>query len=355
MHKFSLQHILTLLISIFFYHSAYAEHIKIYIWEDYISDNVINEFTAKTGHTVELVIYDDEDTRDAIIVSGKSSHYNLMLVDSLSITNFSGQGLFNDISQAPIANRKHITDKWLSSCGSYGLPYSKGTLGIGYRSSINKSPITSWKNILVPNEEHKKRTLMLKNNIDTTAIGLLAHNLDPFSESKIDLKVAFQSLKAQQNELADYKYIISHISEYKEKSEISLAMMYSDDIKTITDMSGQTDWVYVVPDEGTLFWVDCFTSPQGKTLSTATLEFLNFLNIPEIAIQNAEEIDFSTTNETALTLASDEYKNNPRFIASTKVISNSHTYKKISPESMILRHKMLSSLHANANISEQNK
>ncbi|QIR16016.1 polyamine ABC transporter substrate-binding protein [Shewanella aestuarii] len=320
--------------------AAYADDINIYTWEDYFSDDIIAEFEQQTGHKITLTYYDSEPDRDNLLLSEQAKNFNIVLIDSLMLgINNSKQPMyrFSETSMPSISNHN---PKWRQACGDVGIPYAKGTIGIAYRESVSKTPITSWSQLFTPPAEHQNRTLMIKDNLDTAAVALIANNLPPFSENKDDLKVAFDTLKQQEPYLLSYQYLLTHTAINQDKSRASLGMAYSGDIASITKNSGQTDWKYVVPDEGTLFWVDCLAIPFEENATEATLSFLNYINDPQVAIAVAEEILFSTTNDAAVKLGSESYLSDPDLFISSDIQARSSFYQPVSDESMLLRQRM---------------
>ncbi len=321
-----------------------ADDINIYTWEDYFSDDVIAEFEKKTGHKVTLTYYDSEPDRDALLLSEQAKNFNIVLIDSLMLKINSKTQPMYSFSTTSLPSITNHNPKWREACGNIGVPYAKGTIGIAYRESVSKTPITSWSQLFTPPKEHQNRVLMIKDNIDTAAVALIANALSPFSESKDDLKIAFNTLKQQEANLLSYQYLLTHTAINQEKSYASLGMAYSGDIATITKNSGQTDWKYVVPDEGTLFWIDCLAIPFVENATEATLSFLTYINDPQVAITVAEGNVFSTTNDAAIALGSESYLSDPDLFISPEIQARSSFYEVISVESMLLRQRMNNSL-----------
>lgn len=320
--------------------TSFADDINIYTWEDYFSGDVLAEFQRQTGHKVNLTYYDNEQDRDVLLLSKQAKNFNIILIDSLMLNIHASKHSMYHFSETSLPSITNHNPKWIEACGDVGVPYAKGTIGIAYRESINKTPINSWSQLFTPPNEHKNRVLMIKDNIDTAAIALMVNNLLPFSENKDDLKVAFNTLKQQQPHLLGYQYILTHTAVNQNKSTASMAMVYGGDIATIIKNSGQKDWKYIVPNEGTLFWVDCLAIPFKESATEATLSFLKYINDPQVAINVAEEIEFSTTNDAAIELGSESYLSNPDLFISQEVQARSSFYKVISDDSILLRQRM---------------
>lgn len=328
----------------FFVTPLYAQDIKILTWEDYLSESVIKAFTKETGHTVKLYYYDSGPELHAMLSKGQGSQFDLVLMDDAVTGHYGKEGLFQSLTSIPIANLQYNSLQSQQTCGQYGIPYAQGTMGIIYRSSISKTVIDSWTDLLTPPKEHVGTTMMFKDDIDTIAIALLAQGSDPFSLDQDELKSAYLLLKAQTKYLLRYGYPVSYVLRQGKSSQLTLASSYSDDLKSIKRASGQDDWKYIVPKEGTLFYVDCFTAPSGVVVKEGTKALLGFINDPVMAYKNAQDIGFYTTNQAALLLSSDEYKNNKEISTSAEILKRSYKYKRLPESDVIIRNKMLSLL-----------
>lgn len=322
-----------------------AQEIKIYTWEGFLSDDVVAAFTKKTGHSIKQYFYDSEIDRDAALMNGlAATKYNLVIIDSETTKDYGQLGVLQPLSSLAIANIQYNGKKWRDACGQYGIPYAKGTMGIAHRGSVSKTEITSWHDLLTPPEEHIGTTMMFKNDIDTIAIALLAQGSHPFTGNKQELKSAYQLLQAQSQYLMAYGYPLTHVFEHKKSSTLTLAAVYSGDVQTIKKSTGQNDWEYVVPEEGTLFFVDCFAAPSGHIVQEASKAFLAFINDPTVAYQNASDTWFSTTNEAALSLATKQYKNDNELFPDAVTLKRSYPYQSISTDDRIIRNKIISIL-----------
>lgn len=318
-----------------------ADEIRFYNWESYLSSEFITQFEAETGHHVNEIFYDEEDVRDAVITSGRGDNYDVILVDAFSLMSLQDGDNFHNLSQLEFSNRRFIGEKWQQACGQYGIPYAHGTLGIAYRDSINKTPITSWNQLLNPPLEHVGRVAMLFDAMDTVAVALLAAGYSAFSEDEKELKIAYDKLIAQKPNVATYEYGVSYAITHGADSQLSMAMVYSTDMWSLSEYTGQDDWQYVIPKEGTAEWVDCLVLPVSHPIAEATVQFLDYLNDPRIAIENAESVWITTTNEGALALASDDYLADSALFPPSDVMEKSESYRAMSTQGLNFRKRML--------------
>lgn len=323
---------------------ALAEEIHVYTWEDYFDLEMVKQFEQETGHIVRFTYYDDETMRDSLINSDKGLNFNIILLDNLMLNHHSKTHKMFAFNELNTPNLKHQSSQWRDACSAFGVPHAKGTIGIAYRESVNKTPITSWKNLFYPAQEHLGRVSMINDDVDTLAVALLLNGDDPFTDDKEKVKKAYAHLKSQQEYLSTYEYFLTYGSTYKTETNISLAFAYSGDLASMIKSTKQEDWRYVVPKEGTLFWVDCLAIPREILATEGTLAFINFFSRPDVALHSAENTGYSTTNKSALLNASEEYLSDTSLFTSDDVKARSQSYKTISPAGRALRSRINSTL-----------
>ena len=324
---------------------SWAEELKLFFWEEYIAPEVVEAFERETGHTIEQFYLDNDEERDAIIISGRGGRFDLVIIDSQSLKTDGDVEYFHTISDLKAPNVKHLTPQSRKACGQRGVPYAWGTVGLAYRESVNQNGITSWMQLFNITPENRGKTMIITDSIDITMITLLALGLPPLSSDKDHLRQAYALLKQQKPSLYSYGYGLSRAIDLKQNFDLTLMMIYSSDVETLQRITQQQDWRFVLPKEGFVVWTDCLAIPKSdKPVKQATYDFLNFINRPEIAKLNAESILFSSPNQSALKLASPEYLNNPILFPNPEVIKKGIGYSYLPNEQLRLRSRMLQKL-----------
>ena len=80
--------------------------------------------------------------------------------------------------------------------------------------------------------------------------------------------------------------------------ETVLAHIWTGDaiLAGLPDSGGREGIVYVIPQEGCTIWQDNLAVPVGAPDPYTAMVFINYLNDPEIAAQNAEWVGYGTPN-----------------------------------------------------------
>lgn len=321
-----------------------AQEILFYNWVGYLDQTLVEQFESEHRIKIAQDYFASEDLRDEVINSGRANGFDLVLVDGWSLQIMGNKKLFHNVSDLIRSMPERFGSEFQQACGEYGIPYSWGTLGIVYRSEVARQPITSWKQLFHPPKEHQGKIVMYSDIVDGTASALLAAGQSPFTSEVDALKQAYGLFQTQAPHVLAYEYGDSYAYRHGASSEMTMALGYSGDEYSIAEVTGQADWTYVVPNEGTVIWTECLAFPASGEIHPQTLEFVRFLSRPEIAIQNAESVWMATPVTQALELASEEYRTDPGLFPDQEVLEKSHHYQPIASNGQRLRFKIQQSL-----------
>ena len=290
-----------------------ADTVVLYTWEDYISLDIGKRFTQATGHQLEILAYSDDRARNRTLLHGRKK-IDLVILGSNDLHFMQRLEKFTDLSSADIPNKKHINDNWQQYCGDYGLAYSYGTTGIAYRSSMAKKPIQSLADFFYPDPA-------LSGNIvysldDSLLVETANFMINPEDSASLSTQLGAitQLVKDHSKHVLAYEHGANYARTHGADSQMAMTLTYSSDLDYLASTTQQDDWEYVVPEEGTFLWVDCMATPSYRSLSPATIVFLEFINRPDIAAHNAEAVWLATANSSALKHTSEAYRKAPALI-----------------------------------------
>lgn len=286
-----------------------AEEVRLFTWEGYFSEEVLTDFELQTGHSVKQIYFESESLRDDVIYSGKGAAYDLFILDGYTVKTFGEKGILNVINSSLSSELTNFSDGAKKACYKYGIPYSFGSIGIGYRSSKVTEKFNSWMDVFNYAKQNPGKVIIPDEDIDTVAIALMALGYHPMSNDELELKKAYRLLSEVIDSLLVFRNALGYAIDEGEDSKMDVAVFYSGETEQISKVTKQDDWQYTIPHEGTLLWYECFSSYGNKPLNQASIEFLQFISNPKNAIKNAEEIWFATANKQAIKLADDDYLN----------------------------------------------
>lgn len=318
-----------------------AEKLTLLNWEAYLSDQVIALWQQETGIEIEQIYFDNDEKRDQIISQREDYQVDLVVVDEIATRTFGERGTLLELNSQLVPNIEHIRPRWREQCSEFGVPYMWGTFGISYRTDKLRSPPQSWKDLLQPEPALKGHIGMMDDYTDmlSPALFYLGYPID--TESEDHLKMAFQLLKQQAIDVLTYDYAITFLQVSPKAERLYMALTYSGDHHTLNEIVGKEGlWEYIVPKEGTVLWVDCLSVSNHSPNKALALQFLNFINRPDIAALNAEGIQFATANQSALKYLPAAVLEDATLYPSEEVIQRSSLYTKLSDENVMLRQRI---------------
>lgn len=229
----------------------FAVELKLFIWEGYISQDVLNRFAKEKGITVNLIYFDSDQTRDEVIASTGKESFDLVLFHNVAAQVFGKNNYLTAINSTNVPNLVNVDKQWRESCGNFGIPYFYGTLGIVYDKSKVNPPPQSWHDLLAPSKEHQGHVNMVEDSTDVLIPPLLYLGYTINSEETDELRQAYDLLLDQLPSITGYKYVLTNLGLVSPSHDIHMALAYSGDQYTLNDQTGSENWQYVIPKEGT--------------------------------------------------------------------------------------------------------
>lgn len=322
-----------------------AETLNLLNWEEFLSEAVIERWEAETGVHIQQVYFDSGDKRDEVLA--KPDHrIDIALTELISGDRFGKRGLLDPIDPQSVPNLEHLAKRWTNSCGAYGVPYLWGTLGIAYRADRLAVAPHSWADILEPKNRDEPHIIMMEDHEDILAGPLLYRQRSINTSNTEELKAAYDLLLAQSAAVLTYEYAITSLGSQHNRNKADMALAYSGDQQVLNAIEGVEGepWRYVVPEEGTLLWVDCLSIPANGAQKALAYRFLDFINDPQVAALNAAELGVATPNAAAEALLPEAVRQDPTIYPPESVLENSQVYAPRPLEATQTRRRIISAL-----------
>ena len=324
--------------------SLEATELSLLIWEDYLADEVVSDFTKKTGISIVQSHFDSDQNRDELVASAKGQRFDLVLFDNIAAQIFGKNNKLLAISRANVPNIDNIDRKWSETCGNFGVPYFYGTTGIVYDKNKYPVPPQSWQALLMPENAHQGHVVMIDDFADTLVPALLYLGYNINTEKESELREAYALLENQVPSVLNYSYAVTNLKAAGEQSAMHMAFAYSGDQYALNEVVGEENWQYVIPREGTAIWMDCLTVTAWTKNKEASLRFLNYLLDLRVAAKNTEEIYSATPMSGVRQYLSEEAARDEGIFPDFESISNGQMYRIISNNTMLIRKRIVETL-----------
>tara|TARA_R110001583_G_scaffold10698_3_gene49068 strand:- start:9047 stop:10153 length:1107 start_codon:yes stop_codon:yes gene_type:complete len=298
-------------------------------WGEYISKDIVDKFEAEYNAKIHFVYFESDNARNEMLTTSGTDGYDLMLIDSVNLSLYQKLNWITpfDISSAPnINNVKLPTLSDLGKQDNTCAAYSWGTTGIAYRKDLVSEPITSWKQIFNPAPELNGKMLMSTMPQEMIGMALKTLGYSMNSSNKQELEEARQLLLSQAPSVAGYSAVATESKKSKlVLGEVSVALTYNSDALMLKELNPEIE--YVLPKEGGAIWADFVCLSAKANNPKLAHQFINFINSPEQAAQNALFIFAATPNTEAEKLLPAEFLNNPIIYPNKAAVALSEKYE----------------------------
>lgn len=293
-------------------------------WADYIDPELVKKFEQQYRVKLRQPYFDNDDNRTDMLLETDTEGYDLVIVDTPSLNVYRKAGWLEKIDTTKIPNFRHINLRWLESAGEgreYSVPYFWGTLGIAYRKDLLARPPEKWMDLFRPTDELQNKIGMYRNTIDIIAAALKSLGYSINDKNSKVLDDVEQLINEQKPYVKTYDYLSLQEDSALVKGDIYAGMFYSGDALMVKEHNDSIE--YVVPDEGTMIWVDHMVVMKSSKNKQLAWQFINFLNEPSNAAQLAEYTYSSTPNTAAEKLLPAEYLEDPVIFPEKDVLAKS--------------------------------
>lgn len=288
--------------------AASARTLNFYNWPKYIGERTLSDFEKAYGIRVTYDNYSAQDTLEAKLRIGRFG-YDLVVASDYKVTRFRKLGIIQPLDTSRIRNLDNVFG-WLREApfdpgNRYSVPWQWGTTGIGYNSAAVRKPVTGWGALW--DAEFAGRITMLNERRECLGAGLLRCG---HSVNSTDPK----ALREARDALLEQKPLLKHYSSdtYIDELAAEDAMLsegWSGDV--FQALADNPKITYVIPQEGSMVWVDSMVIPAGAPHKAIAETFIDYVLEPQVGADLSNAIQFATPNRAALPLVRAEDRANP--------------------------------------------
>ena len=271
--------------------------LNVYNWGLYISDgsddsvNVLSAFEDLTGIKVNYTTFDSNESLYAKMKSGGAS-YDVIVPSEYMVGKMISEGMLAPLNFDNIPNFADIGEEYrgwdFDPDNTYSVPYTWGTTGIIYNTTMVDEAPTSWADLW--DVQYTNDVLMFNNSRDAYAIAAkkIGYSMNP--QTVDEVSTVMNELKTQKNVVQ--AYVMDEIFDKMEGGEAAMAPYYAGDAITMIDEN--PDLAFVHPEEGVNFFVDSMCIPANAKNKEAAEMFINYMCETSVGLANCDFIGYST-------------------------------------------------------------
>lgn len=268
-------------------------------WGEYIDESLIGEFEAQTGIHVNYQTAESNETLYSLLQTG-GADFDVIVPSDYMIGRLIDEGMLAELDYSAIPNYDLIDPQYKSLSfdpeNKYTVPYSWGTVGIIYNTKMVDEPITSWGAMF--DEKYAGQVLMINNSRDAlmAALCYLGYDINTTDEAQLD--EAFQLVKNAKDKGVYQAFVMDEIFGKMEGGNAAIAMYYAGDYLTM--LENNEDLAFVVPEEGSNWFVDAMCVLKSSQHKDEAMEWINFIAGTDASLANMDYIWYASPNWEAL-------------------------------------------------------
>ncbi len=248
-----------------------------YNWADYVNPKTYGLYTKATKVKVKRDFYPSNEALLAKLKAGARG-YDLIVPTGYMVQILASEELLQPIRWSKLPNvRRNLSTRFKS------LPYDPknrwsvakdwGTTGFMYRKDLVKERPTTWKQFFeLTKTKYSGKVVVLDSSAEVIGAALKMYGYSYNTDSRSELN------KARDFLLGVKEHIHSiDSSTYKQKLVSGKAVMAIGWNGDGAFVASKKPAEYIVPAEGTEYWVDCYSIPVGAKNLDAAHAWINFV------------------------------------------------------------------------------
>lgn len=249
--------------------------VNLYIWANYTSKELLDEFTKKTGIKVQESNFGSNEELLAKLQAGGTG-FDVAVPSDYMVAVMNKLQLLETLDKAKIPNAQNLDPQFLGKDFDAGnavsLPYAWSITGIAVNRDAYKEPVTSWAD-LFQNDKAKGKISLLDDVRECLGAALKLQGASLNSTDPAALSKAKELLIAAKKNVKAFNS--SPIDQIK-SGDVALAHMYSQEANLAARDSGGKV-AFVVPKEGATMAIDNMVILKSAPHKEQAYKLMNFL------------------------------------------------------------------------------
>lgn len=300
--------------------------VNIYIWNDYLGETTLDDFTKATGAETKVDLYDSLELLEQKVLVGKSGYDVIVPTAEPTLSRLIQAKVVGPLDKSKIPNYKNVDPKVLkllenSDPGNkYAVPYLGGTVGIAIIPEKIKAvapdvPLDSWDLIFKPEVAKKVSACgitVMDSAIDVIPSVLNYLGLDPNSEKKEDLEKVEKTLMAVRPYIK--RFVTGENINILAGGDACVVMAYNGDAiqgAARAEEAKSAKVEYITPKEGVQVWWDTLAVPADAPNKQGAYDFINFVLDPANMAKISNTVRYANAVPASLPMVADDIKSNP--------------------------------------------
>lgn len=306
--------------------------VYVYCYGDYFDPMLLEDFEAETGIRVIPDYYDTAEEMYTVLENNATT-YDCVCTSDYMIQRMIQNDMLAELNGSNIPELGNIGEVYMQKSESfdpgnkYSVPYQVGISGILYnKEMVGDVEIDSWDDLW--NEDFRNSLVMPDSVRDAFMIGLKKLGYSENSTSESEIKAAADELIKQKPLV--YKYANDSARDLLANGSAAVGVVWNGEYIYTKELNEDVE--FVVPKEGSEFFIDSWVIPKDAVNKEKAEAWINFLCKAEVAVKNFDYLYYTTPNEAALDFIDEEYLEEEAVFPSDETIARCESLVTLDPD-----------------------
>lgn len=274
--------------------------LNLFIWSEYIDPQIVADFEKQFACKVNIDLYEDAESMLAKIQGGGVALYDVVVPTDYLVPVMARLHLLAPLRPANLPNLKNLDARFLNPHydpgNQFTVAYQWGTLGIYARPAKDQPLPQTWGLFFDPKLQPGPFLLIdSMRDLIGAALKYQGHSLN--STSPAELTAARNLVLAAKRRSLGFEGSVGAKNKVLAKT-VRAAIVYSGE--GVRGRSDDPETVYLIPQEGSLIWVDNLAVLAQAPHRDLAEKFINYLLDARVGARLSNFTQFSSPNRAAL-------------------------------------------------------
>ena len=314
-------------------------------WGEYIDTSLIEKFEQETGIKVNYNTAPSNEELYSLLQQG-GVNYDVIVPSDYMIGRLIAEDMLQSLDYSKIPNYEKIDQQYkglsFDPNNEYTVPYTWGTLGIIYNTTMVDGPIDSWE--VMFSDQYAGNILLIDNSRDAFAMALCYLGYDVNTTDEQQIREAAQLVADAKARGVYDGQGMDEVFQIMEGGNLAIATYYAGDFLTMHE--NNPDLAYCIPEEGSNWFVDAMCILKDAENVEEAHAWINFIASTESNLANMDFIWYASPNAEALEMYPAWYEEQygepldmdlyEIMAAPPEVLANCTMYENLPPETLAL-------------------
>jgi len=266
---------------------------------EYIDESLITQFEEKTGVRVNYQTAESNEALYSLLKSG-GADYDVIVPSDYMVGRLIAEDMLEKLDYSQIPNFSLIDERFknlhFDPDNEYTVPYTWGTLGIIYNTTMVDGEIDSWSALY--DDRYAGDVLLINNSRDALGEALLYLGYSVNTTDEAEIREAYELVSDATRRGVFQGRVSDEVFQKMEGGNAAIATYYAGDYISMLD--NNEDLAYVIPKEGSNWFVDAMCMIKDAPHQKEAHMWINFIASTQSSLANMDYIGYASPNREAL-------------------------------------------------------